>query len=232
MTRAALSALALAVALVATRAHAQGRTRAPGGTRADGIAVVIGGTAPGPTTEAILRSDVELRARLRLAGETGVVTMAPLPEALLRASLDELVTEALIAREAERVRVVNPDDAQIAAERARLEAIGGGASLVRDLLRVVGASADELEAWARRRALVSAFLTANLQGATQISDAQVDRAYESGEHPFVDRPLDDVREELRAWLSHQALDRAVRRWVQVLRGRTPVRMFVDWSGAS
>lgn len=201
------------------------------GVRVDGIAAVVGGSAPGPGVDVILRSDVELRARIALSGQSHrSVGFVALPDGLLAATLDELVGQVLIAREAERVRVATPTDADVSREVRRLEEEAGGASRLADLLSLLGASQAEVEKLARRRALVASFLQANLEGTTVITDAQVERVYEEGEHPFTDRPLEEVRDDLRAWLARIALDRAVGRWVSVLRARTPVQLLVHWGG--
>lgn len=216
---------ALALSLPAT-GHAQ-RSEG-GGTRVEGIAALVGGTAPGPGTEAILRSDVVLRARMRLAGRTARLPVGPVPQALLAATLDELVGEVLIAREADRLRAERPSDERIAEARGRLERSAGGAPRLAALLRAVGAEPEEVDAMARRRAYVDAFLRANLEGSTVVSDAQVERVHALGEHPFAGRPLPAVREALRAWITQQVLQRDVRRWIEVLRSRTPVRVLAEW----
>lgn len=204
---------------------------APGGVRVGGIAAVVGASAPGPGADVILRSDVELRARIALSGQAERATgFETLPGPLLAATLDQLIGEALIAREAERVRVTSPSDADFARERRRLEDEAGGGPRLAALLERIGAGADEVDALARRRAMVTSFLQANLEGTTVVTDAEVERAYEEGEHPFADRPIDEAREDLRAWLARRALDRAVRRWVSVLRARTTVRVLVQYDG--
>ena len=161
-------------------------------------------------------------------GRTGEARMVTLPAALLRASLDEIVGEVLIEREADRLHAARPSDADVRRERARLEEEAGGAPVLSALLGRLGASDDEVDAMARRRAYVDAFLRANLEGGTTISDAQVERAYEAGEHPFVGRDLDAVREPLRVWLQQQVLSRDVARWIEVLRGRTTVQVLAEW----
>lgn len=205
-----------------TSVHAQRRVRA------EGLAAVVGGLAPGPGVDVLLRSDVELRVRLRLAGQApeGPLPLGPLPVALVRATLDELVGELLIAREAGRVRIRQPSVADVLRERQHIEAEAGGAERLAELLRVVGVPVSEVDAMARRRAVVGAFLTANLEGTTDISDAEVERLYLAGDHPFVDMTLDDAREPLRIWAAQAALERAVGRWVGVLRARTPFRIIL------
>jgi hypothetical protein len=76
---------------------------------------------------------------------------------------------------------------------------------------------------------VDAFLRANLEGGTVVSDSQVEERHASGEHPFADRPLEEVREPLRAWLAQSALERDVARWIEVLRSRTAVRIVVRFA---
>jgi hypothetical protein len=227
--RPATFALAVSCALLALGASgARAQRSAGGGVRVEGIAALVGGTAPGPGTVAVLRSDVVLRARIRLAGETTRLPVGPLPEGLLAATLDEIVGEVLIAREADRLRAEGPTDEGIAEQRRRLEEQAGGASRLAALLRTVGAGDDEVDAIARRRAYVDAFLRANLEGSTVVADAQVQRVYEQGSHPFVGRPLPEVREVLRAWIAQQVLQRDVRRWIEVLRSRTTVRVLARW----
>jgi hypothetical protein len=233
MMRAAAHACLLAAWAVglayAPAAHAQaGAQRSSKAARGEGIAAVVGDGAPGHGADVLLHSDVELRARLRLLG-SGAAAEAPLSETAMRVALDELVGEVLIAREAERVQVAQPAAAEVEAEVARLERLAGGPQATGRLLRVLGASQDELRSMARRRAIVEAFLRANLEGTTMVTDAELARLYEAGEHPFVGRPLAEVAPSLRAWLAAQALERAVRRWVSVLRARTPVRLLASYA---
>ncbi len=214
-----IAALALASPALAQEAR---------GVRADGIAALVGGAAPGPGVEIVLRSDVDLRARIAVAGQSEQLPVGALPSTLLAATLDELVGELLILREADRLRAPRPSDREVAEERARIEAQAGGSERLLALLTSIGATTDELDALARRRAYVNAFLRANLEGSTVVSDAQLSRVYDSGEHPFAGRPLEDVREPLRAWIAQRTLERDVRRWIEVLRRRTTVRVLAEW----
>lgn len=211
--------------LVASPSSAQVRGQR---ARVEGVAAWVGGTGPGSGSVVVLRSDVELRARLRLSGRMDRLPTAPLPRALLAVALDEIVGEVLIALEADRLRAARPGASDIERERAQLSEQAGGAARLTELMRFLGADRSEIDAIAERRAYVDGFLRANLEGSTVVSDAQVQRAYDAGEHPFVGRPLDDVREVLRAWLAREILERDVRRWVEVLRSRTPVRVVARW----
>lgn len=194
----------------------------------DGVVAIVGGLTPSPTTDVVLRSDVELRARLALAERAPDLPDPRLTPELLAATLQEIVGELLIAREAQRLHAPEPAVTQITRQRDELvRALGGEERLARFLERY-DVEPAEIDAIARRRAFVEAFLRANLEGSTLISDSQVDQVYASGEHPFADRPLDEIREPLRAWLAAAALQRDVRRWIQVLRGRTPMRVVVPF----
>jgi len=210
-------------------AHA-GRARAQGEpVRLDGVAAVVGGSTPGANVEVVLRSDVELRARLSLlAGLRDASEIGPLPSSLLRATLGELVGEQLIAREARRVQAVTPSAADVERERARLVRTAGGRARVDGLLRSLSASADELLAIAQRRALVAGFLSANLEGVNEVTDSALERALEADPSLLEGRTRAQARAVLRARLSREALDHTVARWVAVLRARTEVHVYADY----
>lgn len=220
--------LAIGLPLVANRSSASAQRRAEG-VRVEGVAALVGGTTPSAGTLAVLRSDVTLRARIAVSARSARLPVGPLPRQLLAAVLDEIIGEVLIAREADRLRAARPSDEEVAAQRERIEEQAGGADRLAALLRAVDATPAEIDAIARRRAYVDAFLRANLEGSTVISDAQVQRAYEAGEHPFVGHELEEVREALRAWVAAQVLQRDVRRWIEVLRSRTTVRVIAEWT---
>ncbi|MBC7170941.1 MAG: hypothetical protein H5U40_00855 [Polyangiaceae bacterium] len=173
----------------------------------------------------MLHSDVELVARLSIAARAGdPFAIRSLPDSLLSAALDQIVNEVLIAREADRVRGAHVGSRDLEREWGRLEQSLGGPSGVRSFLHHLGADEAELRQVAARRALVAAFLRAHLDGGEVVTEAEVERIYASGEHPFDGRPLEEVREPLRAHLRAERLEAAVARWVRVLRGRTSVRI--------
>lgn len=191
----------------------------------DALVAVVGAETPSSGTDEVLLSDVELRARLELAS-VGETPRGPLELSLLSATLEEIVGEILVAREAERLRQPAPSDEAVEAQRSRLVLSVGGETAMSALLASTGASAAELVEIARRRAVVEAFFRANLEGNTTISDAELTAVYATSEHPFVGRPLEEIREPLRAWLAMAALRRDVARWLEVLSSRTVVRIAV------
>ncbi len=196
---------------------------------AEALVAVVGAETPQEGADLVLLSDVDLRARLDLGPRSASVEPT---RALYAATLDEIVGEILIAREAERLRATEPSESDVRAQRDRLVAAIGGEGALDALLAHIGADREEVERIARRRAVVEAFLRANLEGTTRVSDARVEEVFASGDHPFADMTLDRAREPLRAWLAVRALSTDVARWVTVLRERTIVRVLVSLDGAS
>ncbi|HEY2734463.1 MAG TPA: hypothetical protein VGI70_10790, partial [Polyangiales bacterium] len=170
----ALSSLLVGTAL--RRAQAEPlASSAPTLMRIDGIAAIVGGAEAGEVPRTILRSDVELRARLSLLGhDVAHALLGELPASLLAATLDELLGEQLIATEAERVQIAKPSPNEIARERREIEREAGGHRAVVQLLGRLDASGSELDVMAARRALISAFLRANLEGATIVTENEID----------------------------------------------------------
>ena len=197
--------------------------------RLDGVAALVGAAAPGPTADVVLRSDVELRARLSLLGKVEDPTaLSPLRQSLLRATLAEMVGELLIAREARRLSAATPGPTEIERERMRLVLTAGGQSRLRALMLALSADEDELVAIARRRALVASFLSATLEGVTDVTEAALDQALAEDPVLATGQTREQARVELRARLSRQALDRTIARWVAVLRARTEVHLYAEY----
>jgi hypothetical protein len=191
--------------------------------RIDGVAALVGGQAPGEGVLVILRSDVELRARLSLlAAGVGSALNAPLGADLLQATLSELLGESLIAIEASRLGLSAPSAREVREQRARL-ALAGEARF-NELLEGLGVSSEEIDAIAERRALVGAFLAVNLEGTLDVSESEMVRAYETEEHPFQGLPYAEERSRFAAWLAQKRLNEAVGRWVLSLKERIPHRV--------
>ncbi len=193
---------------------------------AEAVVATVGGPTPAPGVDVVLLSDVTLRARIELA-LVGRSEAVPLTPALLSATLEQIVGELLVAREAQRLGTAEPTSEDVERERARLESTLGGAEAAAVFLRAEDATMAELDAIAARRAHVTAFFRANLEGSGEISDAQVEARYALGDHPFVGRLLEEVREPLRAWMASESVRADVARWLEVLRGRSVVRIFLS-----
>jgi hypothetical protein len=149
----------------------------------------------------------------------------PLPHSLLRATLDELIGEHLIAIEAERVQIPAPRAADVDHELQMIERDASGPAVISELLSRVDAARADLEAMALRRAMVSAFLRANLEGVTVVTDAEIDDRLRAEPERFAGEQPEAVRAAVRSVLSREALTRNIGHWVRVLRARTRVRVF-------
>lgn len=201
-----------------------------GAVTVDGLAAVVGGTVSGADSAIILNSDVELLAHIAICGAgSSEPGSAVLPRALLKAVLNEIIGATLIAREAERVRIATPGPAEIARERLRLEASAGGPERFQRLLQVLSVSSVEIDKIVHRRALLTAFLSANLEVTTAVTDSEVDRAYKELKDSLSDHTPEAAKEILRVRLARAALDRSIARWVTVLRERTAVRLFANYA---
>jgi hypothetical protein len=191
----------------------------------DGLAAVLGGNQPGDTPRSILRSDVELSARLSLlALDPDRAVLGELPGSLLRATLDELLGEQLIAAEAERVQIAPPSASEVTAELAAIQEEAGGEHAILRLLARLDASRVELEAMARRRALIGAFLRANLEGIGTVTARDIDTRLEADAARYAALDPMQARAAAKAMIERETLRRNIERWVRVLRARTPVRI--------
>ena len=97
--------------------------------------------------------------------------------------------------------------------------------MITELLSRTDASRSDLEAMALRRAMVSAFLRANLEGVTVVTEAEVDDRLRAEPERFAGEQAASVRAAVRALLAREALTRNIGHWVRVLRARTRVRLF-------
>jgi len=196
----------------------------------EALVAVIGAETPSAGADLVLLSDVELVATLALA-RAGDTTSLPTPP-LLQAALEQIVGEILIRRESGRLGSVDPTVEEIAGQREAIARSVGGETALAVALARLPAAADEIDVLARRRAVVERFLGANLEGASEVTEADLEEAYAEAAHPFVGRPLDQVRDALRAWLRVTLLDAYVARWLGTLRRRTTVHVLRPFVAAS
>lgn len=188
----------------------------------EALVAVVGAETPSAGADLVLLSDVELVAGLAQA-RAGEATSRPTP-ALLSAALDQIVGEILIRRESSRLGTAEPTPDEIARQREAIARSVGGEAALSAVLGGLSASPDEIDVLARRRAVVERFLGANLEGASEVTEADLEEAYAEARHPFAGRPLDEVRDALRAWLRVTLLDAYVARWLGTLRRRTTVHV--------
>jgi len=191
----------------------------------DGVAAVLGGGNALEPARTILQSDVELRARLLLLNRGHDRAFVPqLPRSLLAATLNELIGEHLIAIEAERVRIAAPGQTEVQRELVQIEREADGPIELMQLLSWLGASQTELDAMAERRALIAAFLRANLEGVSVVTDAEIDARLHDEPQRYTSESPAAARAAARAALAKEAFQRHIEHWVRVLRARTRVRV--------
>ena len=201
--------------------HAQMGSRQPS---AEGVVAWVGGEGPGPASQAILRSDVDLV--VWLSGRTPVGER-PTQEAL-REALAGLVREWIVWLEAQRLGAPDPSVSEVRAEQRRLlDSVSRSEHTMVELERR-GVDADELRMIAERRAAVGAFLARAARGR-DVSEQEVDQRLASGQHPFVGTDASQVRSSVRVWLQRQQHEQAIGRWVRALAQRTPVRYLAAWA---
>ncbi len=214
-----------AVALLLFAAQA----RADDAQRVDGVAAVIGALTPGPNAITLFESDVELRARYAVLRQSDLRTaLGPLPASLLSASLKELLGEALIAAEADRLNMPIPSGATIVEHREQLVGKPHQFTGTRALVEALGVNERELNEWIERRARVDEFLQANLEGTLDVTEQELEQAFASEAHPFYGEPFEVARDRFEKWYAGVKLQEAVKSWVATLSQRTPHRVLVAY----
>lgn len=192
--------------------------------RVDGIAAIVGGTAPRTGTVVLYASDVELDAWLERARRhpDGLISDERLTPAELTAARERLVGAALLALEASRLRLDDLGEAQLAAAWRRFFERHGGARVIEGVVARLGLGNDELERYVRRQGVARAFILASSEQGGLVTDAELEDAFARGEHPYVGMDLDTVREAFRAFLLERRIEDETLRWTERLRLRVPV----------
>src|SRR5689334_12545918 len=165
----AVPALALAMGLAASPA--------PGREGAELERVVAVVRAPGSTsTEATVIMLTRLEAESRVALITRGATLAatqPLDGPALRAGLDWLVDQILLAAEAARLQVFEVDAPEREAELARFRARLGGATAYAAFLVRADLSEEELGAVLGRMLRVRRYVESRVTHAGQVSESEL-----------------------------------------------------------
>ncbi len=198
----------------------------------DGIAARVALNQSDTQEYVILISDVELRVHMESGQQhpgtgTGTGSSARPSRLTKKAMLTQMVGEALIDLEARRTRAPEPTERQKQAQKRRLEQRAGGPEAVQVMVQRLGVTPGELERLWLHAARVEAFLESNLEGSTSLSRAEVDRAFDRGEHPFVGQTLEQVRPDFERWLRQDMRTSVVRRWFEVLRSRARIWVAPD-----
>lgn len=177
----------------------------------DRILAVVNGTL-------ILQSDVTMATRLGLASSPAAPDPSPAP-------LDALIERRLVLEEVDRYAPADPSAADVDRRLAEVrDRAGAGFEAV---LRDTGVSIDQVRRQVRDDLRIEAYLLQRF-GAMQPSDDEIQQYYRDHQSEFVRngaiRPLDDVRDVLRAKLIASQRGVMIKDWVAGLRRRATVNI--------
>ena len=170
----------------------------------------------------------EIEARLMLAERLHGVEAAverELPERFLTSVLRTIINHLLIQSEATRLDLVAVSDEEVAAERQLIEE--RLRNTIAHFCTVSRAPVQLVEAIVQRRALVASFIRRNIHLVTQVTDDELHQTYTSGEHPFGDRPLEEIRAPLEAYIIATNQRQRLSDWIRDARRRNRVRMIPE-----
>jgi peptidyl-prolyl cis-trans isomerase SurA len=195
-----------AVALLATLSSATARAEI-----IDRILAVVNGAL-------IMQSDVTMSVRL------GLVPSAAGSDSLA-APLDALIERRLVLEEVDRYAPPDPADADVDRRLAEVRARAGTAFDA--ILRESGISVEQLRRQVRDDLRIDAYLLQRF-GAMQPSDDEVQQYYRDHQSSFIRngtlRPLDDVRDVVRAELMANQRATMIKDWIAGLRRRATINV--------
>jgi hypothetical protein len=209
---------ALAAALLAAAPAAPG---APEGRVVEKVVAVIR-NPPGAAPRLVTLTKLVEEARIALVGRGALeAATRPIDGPALRATLDWLVDETLVADEAARLRVDDLDREAVATEVRRFAARFRSEADYRRFLAEQDLSEEELQATLARGLKVRRYLASRVGRGARVADADVDRVLEergaAGASPA-------VREAVRVELTEARARVQARELVGELRARADVRV--------
>ncbi len=211
--------LAAAAALAASAPSADGRLME------EVVAVV---RAPGTgQTRVITLTRLAEEARIALVSRGALrAASARLDAAALKAALNWLVDQTVIMDEVSRLQVFEVDRAEVLEELRRFKDRFPGPEAYRAFLSRLDLPEEELLVVLRRMLRVQRYLDSRASRAARVGDADVDAFYRDHEADFGGRPLQEVREAVRAHLADRRVKAEVQAVVAELRGRSEIRVLV------
>jgi len=195
-----------AVALMATLSSATARAEI-----IDRILAVVNGAV-------IMQSDVTMSVRLGMAPSSAGPDLMAVP-------LDALIERRLVLEEVDRYAPPDPADADVDRRLAEVRARAGAAFDV--ILRESGISVEQLRRQVRDDLRIDAYLLQRF-GAMQPSDDEVQQYYRDHQASFMRngtlRPLDEVRDVVRAELMANQRATMIKDWTAGLRRRATINV--------
>ena len=195
-----------AVALIGTLSSATARAEI-----IDRILAVVNGAV-------ILQSDLTMSVRLGMAPSSAGPDLMAVPR-------DALIERRLVLEEVDRYAPPDPVDADVDRRLAEIRARAGSAFDV--ILRESGISVEQLRRQVRDDLRIDAYLLQRF-GAMQPSDDEVQQYYRDHQASFMRngtlRPLDDVRDVVRAELMANQRATMIKDWTAGLRRRATINV--------
>ncbi len=194
----------------------------PGGARVvDEVVAVVRNPASAPP-RAVTRSKLTEEARIALVsrGATAAAT-GPLDAAALRAALDWLLDQMLLADDAARLRLDEVPREEVLGELRRFKGQFASAQDYARFLEESDLSEDELLATLSRMVRVERYVASRIGRAARVSDAELDRWLAERGVAASSGPPRDVA---RAQLSEERSRAQVKELVAELRQRADVRI--------
>lgn len=163
-------------------------------------------------------------ARLDALCDEGARATDTQDERRLKNAMDRHITEELLATLDETSGVAaSADLSRLAREvRADTEQRAGGANPIWLAAEEEGLSADEVQSIFRRRARAAAYVDRALSRFLRPEDEQLREVYRTTQHPFRDRPYEDIRGALSRWFVFERLKALEASFLQTARARVTI----------
>ncbi|HUL61097.1 MAG TPA: hypothetical protein VLU43_17585 [Anaeromyxobacteraceae bacterium] len=175
----------------------------------------------GSPPRAVTLTKLTEEARIALVGRGAIeAAFRPLDLAALRAGLEWLVSQMLVADEAARLRVDDVDRDEVRAAVRQFQARFPDAAAYRRFLEASDLPEEELAATLARTLRVNHYLATRVGRAAHVSDQEVERYIRDQGREATPA----VREAVRSYLDEQKRQARVTELVAELRGRAEVRV--------
>ncbi len=222
-------ALASLVAAAAVTAPA---ARAADAAPVEQVISVVRSPATGQT-RIITQTKLVEEARIALVSRGAVAAaVQPLDAAALRAALEWLIDQTILADEAARLQVADVDRADVDAELRRFRERFARPEDYRAFLEATELTDEELRVTLRRMLRVQRYLDGRVARAARVREADVEAYWREHAADFDGRPLASVRDAVRAHLADQRIQSEVKAVLAELRGRTEIRILAPPGGGS
>ena len=162
-------------------------------------------------------------ARLEAMGEEGPGRSQPLDDRHVRSALDRHVAEELLATLDDTSPTAAAESARLAREvRVDMEQRAGGDGPIGIAAEEEGLGGDEIQAVFLRRARVASYLDRAVTRFLRPQEEQLREVYRTSQHPFRNRPYDEVRTSLSRWFVFERLKALESTFLQTARSRVTV----------